>query len=667
MSQQTYYANPDNLIARADLVPNSLDKLNSTKINPFIKYNQLAARFNNLAAEQTFIIGELNFAYGLNFLATLELWNNIKLNTKHTASLHYISFLPQPISPNDLTQFFKNAMPANETTTELLRQYNLLLPGYHRLSFKHNLELTLIIGRENASLTELNTKFDAWYLNGTSYCGANLELLPATCNELARLSNAEQLTSWVLQAADNSTALSNLNTAGFVAHNQPKQHTNDTIFSGYYQESNTATTMKSRHKPTYYTRHPVLPLQNKHITIIGAGISGAATALSLAKRGYQVTVYEKNSAPALEASGNYQGMLYASWSAFGGTMMELSCNAYRYTHNLITSQLQLNTDYAPCGLIQLGHSAEQIRRNSQLLNANLPPDFLSVVNHQQIEQLAGVKLDTTLTGVYYPSGLWLNPPSLIKALLQHPNISLITNCQIQAIEYQEKEWQLFDDKQAQIASTPCLVLCNSHYINQFKPTANLQIRKIRGQISIVPQQNKLQTILCGTGYITPNKATKFTLGATFQFNDHSTAVRTQDHQLNLANFAQILPDIIGMVDCEQLEGQTNFRASPHDYLPLVGPIAKYAEFVEDYAKLRQDKKARISPICQCHPSLYLNLGHGAKGMLTAPFCGELIADYIAGTPLACSESLRQAIHPNRLYVHELVHRSTSQEKKHQLQ
>ena len=40
MSQQTYYANPDNLIARADLVPNSLDKLNFAEINPFIEYNQ---------------------------------------------------------------------------------------------------------------------------------------------------------------------------------------------------------------------------------------------------------------------------------------------------------------------------------------------------------------------------------------------------------------------------------------------------------------------------------------------------------------------------------------------------------------------------------------------------------------------------------------------------
>lgn len=666
MPQQTYYANPDNLRTFADLEPNSLDKLNSAEINPFIEYNQLAARFNNLAAEQVFIIGELDFAYGLNFLATLELWNNIKLNAKITASLHYISFLPQPINPNDLAQFFENSIPANETTTELLRQYNLLLPGYHRLSFKHNVELTLIIGHENTKLTELNTKFDAWYLNGTPYCGANLELIPATCNELARLSNAEQLTSWVLKATNNSAAVSNLNTAGFVLHENTTQYKNEPIFSGYYQESNTATTMKERHKPTYYTRHPVLPLQNKQIAIIGAGISGAATALSLAKRGYQVTVYEKNSAPALEASGNYQGMLYASWSAFGGTMMELSCNAYRYTRNLITCHLQLNTDYAPCGLIQLGHNAEQVRRNSQLLNANLPPDFLSAVNHQQIEHLAGVKLDTTLTGVFYPSGLWLNPPSLIKALLQHPNITLMTNCQIQAIAYQANEWQLFDDQHTQIACTPCLVLCNSHYINQFEPTKQLQIRNIRGQISLISQQNKLQTILCGAGYITPNKATKFTIGATFQFNDPSTEVRAQDHQLNLNNFAQILPDIIGMVDCNQLEGQTNFRASPHDYLPLVGPIAKYNEFVKDYAKLRQDKKARISPTCQYHHNLYLNLGHGAKGMLSAPFCGELIADYIAGTPLPCSESLRQALHPNRLYVHELVHSSTSQEKKHSL-
>ncbi len=51
----------------------------------------------------------------------------------------------------------------------------------------------------------------------------------------------------------------------------------------------------------------------KKVIILGGGISGASCAYSLAKRGYQVTLYEKNTDLALEASGNYQSILYGSF------------------------------------------------------------------------------------------------------------------------------------------------------------------------------------------------------------------------------------------------------------------------------------------------------------------------------------------------------------------
>lgn len=642
-----YYA-----LLRKDVLINA----NKSKTeNHFLKYNNLANRFANVANEQSFVICELNFEHGTNFLDTCKLWHSIRSLDHTNTTLHYISFVAQPIQPEKIAQLLINSTYDHELLTQLIQQYNLLLPGYHRLSFSHNIILTLIIGKDHSKLNELRHHVNAWYLNPQNSTNNNLALDQTNCHELASLSNINEGTSCVVELEPTSIALANLAAAGFSLQHCSVGQNNCQIFSGNYLLIKT-NTPKPIHQPTYYTRQQT-STPNQQIAIIGAGISGAATAFSLAKRGYKVTVYEKNSAPAMEASGNYQGMLYASWSAFGGAMMELSCSAYRYAHNLITNHLTPDIDYAACGLIQLGHTQEQVRRNQQIINANLPPDFLTTVNAEQISALAGIKLSTNLNGIYYPSGLWLNPPRLIKALLKHPNITLITNCQISNIRQINDKWQLFNVQNSLIDKVDCLVLCNAHYINQFEQTANIPMRKIRGQISIVSQQSNLKTILCGAGYITPNKADKFTFGATFQFNDNSTEVRSQDHQLNLANLSEILPKTAQQIDIMQLTGQTNFRASPHDYLPLVGPIAKYAEFKHDYAKLSQDKNARINPICQYHQGLYLNLGHGAKGLLSAPLSGELIADYIAGTPLACSESLRKALHPNRFYVHELVHNS----------
>lgn len=623
---------------------------NSSTHNHFVKYNDLKQRFLSMKRWQNFVVCELSFGYGANFLDTCEVWQNQK---QTDTTLHYISFLASPLQPSQLAQLLhKNSRYNQELSEQLIKQYKLLLPGYHRLNFDNNIMLTLIIGNDNDKFAELNHKIDAWYLSPPhTTITHNLELNSNNCDQLARLSN--QNTTCVIKIEQNSEFITNLSTVGFNLCSC-NYHNHDQIFYGSYLPKITTTT-KPRHQPTYYTRDSSHITQSKQIAVIGAGISGAATAFSLAKRGYQVTIYEKNSEPAMEASGNYQGMLYASWSAFGGAMMDLNFSAYRYAHNLITDQLTPELDYSTCGLIQLGHTTEQIHRNQQLLTAYLPDDFLTSVNAKQISTLARLEVNSGMNGIYYPSGLWLNPPSLIKALLQHPNIKLITNCNIDNLEQINDQWLLFDSNNKLINKIDCLVLCNAHYINHFKQTANLTIRKIRGQISIATHNSNLKTILCGSGYITPNKASKFTFGATFQFNDSSTEVRIEDHQLNLNDLSHSLPQIAAQLNITELTGQTNFRASPHDYLPLVGPLAKYTEFKQDYAKLSQDKNARISPICQYHTGLYLNLGHGAKGLLSAPLSGEIIADYIAGTPLACSESLRKALHPNRLYVHELVH------------
>jgi tRNA 5-methylaminomethyl-2-thiouridine biosynthesis bifunctional protein len=617
----------------------------------FHQHNNLADRFTDLTTNEAFIIGESGFGSGLNFLTTLKLWRNTP--RAEDSSLHFISFEKYPLTAEDLRQIVSYFPELTDELEELSAQYYLVLPGHHRLTFTGNVKLTLIIGDIQEQLPLLNHKIDAWFFDGFSPA-KNAEMWnQPLLNEIAAHCHAN--TTFATYSA-NSQLRRNLEAAGFLVQKGIGFANKRNLLFGKFNRQNLKITTKKT--PKHYYAIPIASPQDKSqtIAIIGAGISGASTAQALANRGYHVVVFEKNPEVASEASGNYQGMLYGSWSAFGGAMMELSCSAYRFSHYLIKATISDPNDFAACGLIQLGHNEQQIKRNQQLLQANLPAEFITFVNNTQIEQLSGCPITPTeLSGIYFPHGMWLKPPRLVSELLEHPNIKLVTDCEIQQIKHDSKHWLLYEKNNSAPHNFTHLILCNAHAAANLIPDLAPFLRKIRGQTTVVENtSSQLKTVLCGNGYITPATQGKFTLGATFQFNDELLDIREQDHQENLANFSNILPELIQQITPEQLSGKANFRTSTYDYLPLVGPLADYAQFNQDYAKLTKDKKAWIETPCNYLPNLWLNLAHGAKGLLTAPLCGEIIADYISNSPLACSEIIRVALHPNRVYVRELV-------------
>lgn len=617
----------------------------------FHQHNNLADRFAKLSDNETFVIGESGFGSGLNFLTTLQLWRDTQ-RTKHS-SLHFISFEKHPLAPADLKKIVSQFSELNAELEELSAQYYLLLPGYHRLTFVDNVKLTLIIGDIQEQLPQLDHKVDAWFLDGFSPVKNdamwNLQLL----NKIA--AHCHSNTTFATYTA-NSQVRRNLEAAGFCVQKGLGFANKRNLLFGKFNLHTDQSSIKKIPRPYYaipdFLKHDI----TQSIAVIGAGISGAATARALANRGYSVVVFEKHSQVASEASGNYQGMLYGSWSAFGGTMMELSCSAYRFSHYWIKNALVENVDFASCGLIQLGHNQQQIKRNQQLVQANLPPEFISAADKAQIEKLAGFTSNSEkLNGVYFQHGMWLKPPRLVSELLKHPNIKLITNCEIKQIKHNTEYWLLYEKGNLVPHKFTSLVLCNAHAAADLIPDLTPFLRKIRGQTTIVENTpSRLKTILCGHGYVTPESAQKFTVGATFQFDDESLDVRMQDHQENLANFSTILPELIQQITPEKLSGKASFRTSSYDYLPLVGPLADFPQFNQDYAKLAKDKNAWLNTPCNYLPNLWLNLAHGAKGLLTAPLCGEIIADYISQSPLSCSEDVRTALHPNRVYVRNLV-------------
>lgn len=621
----------------------------------FHKHNNLPNIFSQLKANEILTIGEISFCCALNFLKTLQSWRNTYKNSN--VSLHYLIIESSPPEPDDLAKAINKFPEFLPEAKELLAQYYLLLPGYHRLSFADNVLLTLVIGDINGSLQQMTSKLDVWLINELVTNRPHEEILSQkTCKNLARLSHHD--TTITVSTPSLQESLYNLKKSGFEICNSRTFDGSSTILYGQFMD---VAITKIKALPRNYYAYPQFKnpkKSGKRIIIIGAGISGASTAYSLAQRGYLVTVYEETLSPAMGASGNYQAILYGTWSAFDNPLMELSCCAYRYSHHLITSSLRENEEYASSGLIQLSHNSMQRKKNQQLMSANLPEDFIQAIDLVEIEKISGMKLANVTDGIYFPYGIWLKPQILVNKLLSHPNIELRTNCKITKLDLENEQiWKLYNAAYQPIDETDCLVICNSYSAEKFDQLSNLKLCKTGGQVSLIKlsqQAKALKTILCHDGYMIPSSSSEIMIGATFNINEESSNVTIEDHYKNLNALQIIFPELISEIEQDQMQGMANTRASVYDRLPLAGPIAKYDEFNLDFNKLRHDKNAWINNSCRYYPGLYLNIAHGSKGMLTSPYCGELIADYIDNTTMACSESLRQALHPNRIYARKLI-------------
>jgi len=653
----------------------------------FIGHNDLINRFSKLQDNDVFILGETGFGSGLNFLNVLQLWQNT-VTTK--AKLFFISFEKYPLSPADLKKI-NSEFPNFE---KLSKQYYLPLPATHRLSFKHNVYLNLVIGDVNETLAQQNFLADSWFLDGFTPTRNSAMWSESVCLQIARLCKANA--TFATYTA-NSAVRKNLQDVGFCVMKSKGFSKRDMLY-GYWPDNHNQSQKKNlsaankldprsesgmtsrelprnnypiKQKPWFdrYTNN-----NSSRVIIIGGGISGAATAYSLAKRGYMVTLYEQNEQLASGASGNYQAMLYGSFSAHNSLIQELSFSGYRYSHYLIKQHLSIDKEeYADCGLLQLGFNSKEIKSQLDLIKSSIPGDFCFQVDKLEMEQLASIDVNYD-NGVYFPYGLWLNPQILVKKLLDSPNIKIVLGHKIDEILQENDNWSLIKDGKV-IDSVSNVVLCNADSANRFNVTKNLNLRKIRGQISIVKDSCNeqaawipgprsapgmtgndrygIQTILCGAGYITPNRLGSYTVGATFDFKNIHTDVTLEDNLQNV-EAAHLISDSFKNISPENLTGQAAIRASTFDYMPLVGPIANHAQFQVEYAKLTKDKNIYLDNECPYYKGLYLNVAHGSKGMLTAPISGEIIADYIDNTPMPCSEDLRIALHPNRLYVRDLV-------------
>lgn len=610
----------------------------------FLGQNQLAQRFAKLGAQQRFVLGETGFGTGLNFLAT---WQLFLQTAPAEAQLHFISVERFPLTYADLSQALALWPELAVFSQALLEQYVAIHRGFQHFSFAAGrITLTLLIGDASEMLAQLDGKINAWFLDGFA---------PSKNPQMWN----DQLFSQLARLAAADCTLATFTCAGFVRrglqeHGFAMQRVSGfgckrEMLRGQYQEQN-----QYYNLPWFVRNAPQFP-EAKAI-VIGAGISGCATAASLAARGWQVEVLEQHEAIAQEASGNKQGIMYLKLSAYGTALARLIMSGFGYSRRLLAS-LGEQATWQACGLLQLAHNTKEQQRLAQLSNY-FADSLLYPVTAEQGSQLAGVKVEHA--GVFFPESGWLNPASLCQALLDHPNIKLRLNTEVASIQQANQQWQALDEQGNCLAQAPVMVLCNATQIAQFSQTEHLPVKNIGGQTTSAPAtaaSAQLKTVICAEGYCAPSWQGQHTFGASFDFKRLDQRLTLAEQQSNLDLLAEISPAFqqsLAIKDLASLSGHAAFRSTTPDYLPLAGPVAEVEAFCQTYDRLRKNARKVPAGDCPWQTGLYVNSAQGSRGMITAPLMAELVAAYINDEPLPVDQHLANACHPNRFLVKQLM-------------
>lgn len=616
----------------------------------FLEQNALGERFAALPADGRLVIGETGFGTGLNFLCA---WQLFEQHSVAGARLHFVSVEKYPLSAPDLQRALALWPELKVFADQLLAQYVAIHQGFQRLVLDNGrVTLTLLIGDALEQLPQLDAQIDAWFLDGfapaknpdmwTAELFAELARLAAPGSTISTFTS----TGWVRRL---------LNAAGFKMKRTPgighKWEILRGTFLGWPEEAPAPAAVKP-----WFARPKPLTGERRAL-VIGAGLAGCATAASLAARGWHVSLLERHDALAREASGNPQGVLYLKLSAHGTALSQLIVSGFGYTRRVL-EQLQRGVDWDGCGVLQLAFNAKEAERQAQLAQA-FTPDLLHTLEREQAEVRAGIGLQWG--GLYYPEGGWVHPPALCQWQAKHANIRILTHHDVLELRRVDGHWQAWDGNTL-LADAPVVVLAGAAEIKRFPYSSELPLKRIRGQITRLTQtleSQSLSTVVCAEGYVAPARLGEHTLGASFDFNNDDLTPTAAEHAGNLQMLEEISADLLTRLGADTLqpeavEGRAAFRCTSPDYLPIVGPLADSQAFGDAYSALSKDARQTPDIPCPWLDGLYVNSGHGSRGLITAPLSGELLAAWLDNEPLPLPRAVAEACHPNRFALRRLI-------------
>ena len=631
----------------------------------FIDGNDLATRLANLRNFERFIIGEIGFGTGLNILAIWQLWQQIRPDNH--SHLHIITTEKFPLRKTDLEQALSVWTELAGLSQQLIDNYPPPLAGCHRLNwFDERLTIDLWLGDATSSLSQVTGqgKADAWLLDGFApSCNQELwskDLLA----QIARLSKTHTTLATFSVA---SAVKQGLKHHGFTLAKRKGFGKKREMLTASFQPKLTSANFcevyfryNKKIKPFFVTLPFTASFESRRrqcrkannvkgfelpnfsaitkslsVAVIGAGVAGLSSAYALAARGHKVTIFDK-AQPLAGASGNIRGFLAPKLTSLKRLETNLhaigylaSCRFYPY----LTAQTGIKILQTTGCLDLLSHNRLQLDEVK-----DFPIEFARLLTAEQAKAKVGYEVGQA---IFLPNAALITTANFANAVLCHPNIS-----------FQTEELTCFqqDSDQVLLTFTECqqlfdhVILCMALDTCDFLPTIK-RFNHSRGQVTwfAVDAHDKAQLpklpLKYGSYYASFNENSKrhVMLGASFVRDTLDTTPAVADHQMNVADLADAVPDLVNNTDMFTVEknipywqGRASIRSQTVDYLPLVGQVWQGG----------YESKSRVWTFSAL----------GSKGYAYAPICSELLAGLLCGEILPLANKMVNSLSPNRKVI-----------------
>lgn len=553
----------------------------------FLGGNRLRERF--ASAKQRFTVAETGFGTGLNFLLCWQLWDEV---APSGATLHYISIEKHPLDAEILEQVYVQWPSLQHYTACFRHIYPLPVAGAHELWFADGrVRLTLLYGDVVKMLPRIaSASVDSWFLDGFSPA-KNPHMWGE--GQLAHIGRCSTPGGMFATFSAARTVRDGLMAVGFEVERT----------KGYGHKRHMLVGRMPVDKAALVSSKETV----NDVIVIGAGIAGASVAHACVMRGLSVSMVDRHPQPACESSGNPAGILYPFMARTPDTATQFYLRGLAHTVRLLKS---MDVRYGLCGMEHRPKDAGN-------------PDAL-----QRLQETAAYVPDcvayATSAGIYMPCSGWVDVPSLCQLMLTHPRIHCLYKQSVAHVKCIKGVWHAYDEYGSVIAKAGAIVTANAYDARQLWSEHTLPMRRIRGQITYVPERylHPMLHVYCYGGYVTPAIDGTHYLGATFEKERDDLTIDMAGHEQNLRKLQLSYPDSIKQWPPDDaLGGRVAFRTVSADRFPIVGQLYDHQVWSNYCATTVYTKKAAESLETPLISRAYMSIAHGARGLVSAPLAG----------------------------------------------
>lgn len=516
----------------------------------FIQGNHLQERWRKNNKTENFLIAELGFGTGLNFLNTWLHWKKREFESKQESKLHYIGIERFPLRIAEMRQIHKRWTDLAALSQCFLEIYDGESSGWHRFEIAEDVILDLYLGDAKEELNKRSAddqKIDAWYLDGFSP-DRNPELWDSSLFQLIALHSHAKSTIATYSSA--GVVRRGLEKAGFSVYRQEgfgrKRHM---LVANGMQSSSPEDQI---HKQAAWFRlghsesNP--PYPEKHAVVIGAGLAGSHAAFALSKRNWRVTVLEKAKNIAAGASGIPQLALRCRLFNEASPEAQFYLQAYLYALRFYANQASIcKESFFANGLAQLASAMNKKKAlNIEAIRSIYSNNIVDTDSEVEFSEFPASYLAET--PIWFPQGGWADPLTLCKSLLESSLITVKQGIDCSSLNQTADGWEVMDEDDLLIDEAPVVILATGSELSKISQAHALPLKLSVGQSTQIeamslPFVAEAKAVVSGSRSLFPAHRDLHTISACYRQLELGQVPLAEDDELNIASLKAMFPEL----------------------------------------------------------------------------------------------------------------------------